>query len=73
MEVPPEYGITRAMTPGSFWDFYFGELYVLWRDVRSAPGVRNKLAYMCMPPGWSHTGAHKTASAVRRAYLSQST
>lgn len=67
--VPPEYGITRPMKPGSFLDFYFGEIAALWRDVRGAPGLVNRLAYVVMPPGWSHTGAHKTATVVRRTYL----
>ncbi len=67
MDIPPEYGITRPMKPGSFIDFYFGELIALLVDVKQAPGLRNKLAYIVMPPGWSHTGQHKTASAMRRA------
>ncbi|MCC6245615.1 MAG: sterol desaturase family protein [Gemmatimonadaceae bacterium] len=62
---PPDYGITRTLRPGSFIDFYFGELVALAADVRNAPGLRNKLAYVVMPPGWSHTGAHKTARAIR--------
>ncbi len=65
-DTPPEYGITRSMKPGSFVDFYFGELIALWRDVRRAPGVGNKLRYIAMPPGWSHTGEHKTAAELRR-------
>jgi sterol desaturase/sphingolipid hydroxylase (fatty acid hydroxylase superfamily) len=69
VETPPEYGITRPIKVGSFWDFYFGELVALGRDVRTAPGIANKFAYLVMPPGWSHTGHHKTASVVRRAYL----
>jgi sterol desaturase/sphingolipid hydroxylase (fatty acid hydroxylase superfamily) len=69
LATPPEYGITRPMKPGSFLDFYFGELAALGRDVARAPGVGNKLKYLIMPPGWSHTGQHKTASAVRAAYL----
>lgn len=69
--VTPEYGITRPMKPGSFWDFYVGELVALWRDVAAAPGIKNKLAYLVMPPGWSHTGAHKTATMVRAEYLEQ--
>ena len=67
-ELPPEYGITRKWKTGNFWDFYFGELVALGRDVARAPGVRNKVAYLVMPPGWSHTGDHKTASAIRAAY-----
>jgi sterol desaturase/sphingolipid hydroxylase (fatty acid hydroxylase superfamily) len=70
-ETPPEYGITRPMKVGSFWDFYFGELVALWKDVKNAPGLANKLAYVVRPPGWSHTGAHKTATAVRQAFLTQ--
>ena len=26
-----------------------------------------------MPPGWSHNGAHKTASHIRREYLGTTT
>ena len=67
--MPPEYGITRPVRAGSFWDFYFGEIRALWLDVKRAPGLANKVAYIVMPPGWSHTGQHKTASAMRQAYL----
>ena len=68
---PPDYGITRPMKPGSFIDFYFGELVALARDVYRAPGVLDKLRYIVMPPGWSHTGQHKTASAMRRQLLAE--
>jgi sterol desaturase/sphingolipid hydroxylase (fatty acid hydroxylase superfamily) len=70
-QIPPDYGITRPMKPGSFIDFYFGELVALARDVYRAPGVLNKLRYIVMPPGWSHTGHHKTASAMRRQLLAE--
>jgi len=69
MEMPIEYGITRKMKPHSFLDAYFGEIVLLGRDVAKAPGIKNKLLYIIMPPGWSHTGEHKTGSMVRRAYL----
>lgn len=71
LATPPEYGITRAINVGSFWDFYFGELVLLGRDVARAPGLRNKLAYVVMPPGWNHTGDHKTASVIRAAHLAK--
>lgn len=67
--VPAEYGITRPMNSGSFWDVYFGEFVALARDVARAPGIGNKFRYLFMPPGWSHTGHHKTARVARRAYL----
>ena len=68
-DITIEYGITRPMKPGSFFDGYFGEFYVLFRDVAKAPGLKNKLLYLLMPPGWSHDGQHKTASASKRAWL----
>lgn len=59
------YGITREMNPQNFMDVYFGEIAALWRDVWKAPGLKNKLRYVFMPPGWSHTGDHKTARRIR--------
>ena len=64
-DIPPVYGITREMNPDSFLDVYFGEFVALGRDVYRAPGLGNKLLYIIMPPGWSHTGHHKTSSVVR--------
>jgi len=69
--VPVVYGITRAMKPNSFLDAYFGEFGALAKDVYRAPGLKNKLLYLIMPPGWSHTGDYKTASKIRRAYFQQ--
>ena len=68
-DMPPVYGITREMNPNNFLDAYFGEFSALWRDVLKAPGFKNKFLYAIMPPGWSHTGEHKTAKAIRTAYL----
>ncbi|MEP7230134.1 MAG: sterol desaturase family protein [Ginsengibacter sp.] len=68
-EIPVEYGITRKMNPNNFPDMYFGEFAALFRDVKKAPGWKNKFLYIMMPPGWSHTGEHKTASIVREEYL----
>ncbi|WP_420601893.1 sterol desaturase family protein [Flagellimonas sp.] len=64
-----EYGITREMDSGNFIDVYFGEIIALAKDVVNAPGLTNKFRYLIMPPGWSHTGDHKTAKVVRSAYL----
>lgn len=67
--IPVEYGITRKMNPNSFWDMYFGEIITLAKDVIHAPGIKNKILYLFMPPGWSHTGDHKTARIVRKQFL----
>jgi sterol desaturase/sphingolipid hydroxylase (fatty acid hydroxylase superfamily) len=64
-----EYGITRNVNTRNFFDVYFGEFISLWKDIRKAPGIKNKLLYIVMPPGWSHTGEHKTATVVKRAYI----
>jgi sterol desaturase/sphingolipid hydroxylase (fatty acid hydroxylase superfamily) len=68
-EVKVEYGITRKTTPASFIDANFGEIACLWKDAVKAPGIKNKILYIFMPPGWSHTGEHKTAGKVRGDYL----
>ena len=69
-EFPIEYGITREMNPNSFTDAYFGEFIALWKDLRKAPGIKNKLLYIVMPPGWNHLpGESKTAAKVRGEYL----
>jgi hypothetical protein len=65
--VPVVYGITRAMKRHSFLDAYFGEFSALARDVYRAPGLKNKLLYIVMPPGWNHAGDHKTATVIRRS------
>jgi sterol desaturase/sphingolipid hydroxylase (fatty acid hydroxylase superfamily) len=71
-DVPIEYGITRKMNPNNFVDVYFGEFACLFRDVKKAPGLKNKFLYLLMPPGWSHTGEHKTAKMVREEFLNNS-
>ncbi len=69
MAEKPVYGITRKMNPRNFFDVYFGEAASLARDVWHAPGIKNKISYIFMPPGWSHTGEHQTARQVRQTYL----
>ncbi len=64
-----EYGITRKMNSGSFFDVYFGEIVALVKDVVNAPGAVTKLKYIFMPPGWHHEGHHQTAKVVRSNYL----
>ena len=68
-EIKPEYGITRKVNSGSFFDVYFGEIIALAKDIAKAPGLKNKIFYVFMPPGWNHTGEHKTSKIVRTSYL----
>jgi len=71
-QVKIEYGITRNMDSGNFLDVYFGEIVALYKDVYKAPGLKNKLMYIVMPPGWHHNGDHKTARIIRKEYLNSS-
>ena len=64
-----DYGINRKMNSGSFLDVYFGEFVALGRDLRAASGLKNKLLYLLMPPGWHPGGEHRTAAVVREQYL----
>ncbi len=66
-----EYGITRPVKPGSFFDAYLGEFYYLGKDVWNAPGLKNKLLYLLMPPGWSHDGNHRTTKVMKQALLAE--
>lgn len=63
------YGITREVDPGNFSDAYFGEIVLLAKDIYQAPGLLNKVKYLFMPPGWSHTGDHKTVKAMRASQI----
>ena len=65
---PCAYGITREMDTGSFWDLHFGEFRLLARDVWAAGSWRDRLGYVCMPPGWQPGGAGKTVADVKRAF-----
>lgn len=64
-----DYGINRKTNSGSFLDVYFGEFVALGRDLRAAPGLKNKLLYLLKPPGWHPGGEHHTAAVVREQYL----
>lgn len=68
-EVKPEYGITRKMDVANFIDFYFGELILLYRDVKSAPGIKHKFLYLVKPPGWTPENSIHTAAAVRQEFI----
>lgn len=68
-EIKIEYGITREMDSGNFMDVYFGEFTALFKDIIKAPGIKNKVMYAFMPPGWSHTGDHKTSKITRAEFF----
>ena len=69
MDVEVDYGINRKMDSGNFFDVYFGEFVALGKDVFKAPTLADKFLYLVMPPGWHHSGNHRTATMVRENYL----
>jgi len=68
-EVKTEYGISRELDVTNFSDLYFGELLLLYRDVKNARSIKNKLLYIFMPPGWTPASSAQTASVLRQDYL----
>ena len=70
-QVPVEYGITREYDSNNFWDVYFGEIILLWKDVKSADGIITKLKYIFMPPGWNPVHPQDTAKYLRTEFIRQ--
>lgn len=53
--VKPRYGLNRPQKPNSFTDMYFGEIGLLWRDLKAADSWTTRLLHIVMPPGWKPT------------------
>jgi sterol desaturase/sphingolipid hydroxylase (fatty acid hydroxylase superfamily) len=70
-EVKIEYGITRKIDITNFVDFYFGEIKLLFHDVKNAVGIKNKILYLIKPPGWSPESIEQTAVVVRENFLKE--
>ena len=64
----PRYGIVRQL--GSFNVLWaaFHEWIGIARDLWTAPGWRNKAAYLLREPGWSHDGSRETSDTIRDAW-----
>lgn len=63
---PVVYGITSNIDTYNPLKIASHEYIALWNDVKRAPGLKNKLKYLFMPPGWSHDGSTKTSDDLRR-------
>ena len=66
MDDKPVYGITNNIDTYNLFKIASHEYIALWRDVKSAPTLRDKLNYMFQPPGWVHDGELKTSAELRR-------
>lgn len=63
---PVIYGITTNIDTYNPLKIASHEYINLWNDVKRAPGFKNKIKYIFMPPGWSHDGSTKTSNDLRR-------
>lgn len=61
------YGLTKNLETYNPVHVLFHEWKDMIRDVRSAPGLKNKLMYIFGPPGWSHDGRKLTSNQMRLA------
>jgi len=68
-EVKPVYGLLRNLDATNFSDLYAGEFLLLYRDVKQAKGIVNKLSYIIKPPGWGPASADHTAAVLRQKFL----
>jgi sterol desaturase/sphingolipid hydroxylase (fatty acid hydroxylase superfamily) len=50
----PRFGLTKNIHTYNPLYIAFHEWADMWRDVRQAPGWRNKLGYVFRHPGWRH-------------------
>lgn len=50
----PIYGLTKPVTTNNVFRLQYFEYANIWRDMKSAPRLIDKIKYLVMPPGWSH-------------------
>ena len=68
-DIRADYGVRRELDVTNFSDLYFGEIVLLYRDVKNARTLKNKFLYIVMPPGWTPACSANTASVLRREFL----
>lgn len=62
----PHYGVMKPIDSEDLWDAQSHEIRSLWRDIRNAPGIVNKLKYVFYPPGWNHLDGGVLAKDLRK-------
>jgi sterol desaturase/sphingolipid hydroxylase (fatty acid hydroxylase superfamily) len=60
------YGITANIDTYNPFKIASHEYIALFKDVKNAPGFKNKIKYLFMPPGWSHDGEDLRAKTLRK-------
>jgi len=65
-EEKPIYGITSNINTYNPIEIATHEFKALFRDVKNAPGLKNKLKYLFLQPGWSHNGKDLRAKTLQK-------
>lgn len=61
------FGLTKNLDTYNPIVVIFKEWSEIIKDVKTAPGIKNKLMYVFGPPGWSHDGSRMTSTQMRNA------
>ena len=67
----PRYGIVKNLGSFNLLWAAFHEWIGIAKDVWAAPGLRAKLGYLVMPPGWSHDGSRDTSEIIKERWLAK--
>ncbi len=70
-EEHPTYGLVTDIDTYNPFRIAFHEWYELWKDFRRPLPLRDRLAYVFGPPGWSHDGSRKTTRQLRAELMAQ--
>jgi len=68
-EEPPVYGLTVNIDNYNPLYVATHEYAAIWKDIRRADSIGDKLKYIFYPPGWSHDGPDLRAEVLRKAVL----
>ena len=62
---PPDYGLIKHVDSEDLFDAQANEFLSLWKDIKSAERLSDKLKYLFMPPGWNHIDGGTLATQLR--------
>lgn len=65
-EEPVVFGLTKNLSSHRIDHVILHEFRDILKDVKAAPGIRNKLMYIFGPPGWSHDGSRLTTRQLQQ-------
>lgn len=64
----PLYGTLKIKEEIGFWEAQVHEFRALWKDVKTTPKWKHKIAYFFMPPGWHPDDKTQMTSYIQKQY-----